>query len=136
MTKEPTEPRTEGQQPTVERGGLWGLLFSAAGLLLPPFGALLSVVGISQGWRARRAAREREVPAPGALMSMVLGWAGIGFSALLLAGYAVFWNEITAYQECSAQAHTVSSQESCVETVRETISERSGLPERYVPFPA
>lgn len=133
MTKEPTEPRTEGQQPTVERGGLWGLLFSAAGLLLPPFGALLSVVGISQGRRARRAAREREVTAPGALMSMVLGWVGIGFSALLLAGYAVFWTEFTAYQECSAQAHTVSSQEACGDAIREAIAERSGIPKSTIP---
>ncbi|MBB4933989.1 hypothetical protein F4561_004809 [Lipingzhangella halophila] len=134
MTKEPTEPRTEGQQPAVERGGLWGLLFAAAGLLLPPFGALLSIVGISQGRRARRAGRERDVPAPGAVMSMVLGWIGLGVSALMLAGYAVFWTEFSAYQECTTQAHTESSQTACDNTFREAVSERSGVPEDSIPI--
>ncbi|WP_046469789.1 hypothetical protein [Allosalinactinospora lopnorensis] len=133
MSKDPTEPRAEGQQSTVERGGLWGLFFSAAGLLLPPFGALLCVLGISQGRRARRAAKENNAQAPGAMMSMVLGWIGLGVSAVVITGYTVFWNEYSAYQECSAQAHTVTSQEQCDETFREAIAERSGLPKEGIP---
>lgn len=57
VTNEPSAPQTDGQQPTVERGGLWGLFFSTAGLLLPPFGLLLSAFGIIQGRKARRAAK-------------------------------------------------------------------------------
>lgn len=132
MTNQPTEPRTNGQH--VERGGLWGLFLSAAGLLLPPFGVLLSVFGIFQGRRARRAAREQNGQAPGAVLSMVLGWIGVVMSAFAIIGYAVFWDEYSTLQQCSARAHTVSSQKACDDTFREAVAKRAGIPEESVPM--
>ncbi|MFC3996999.1 DUF4190 domain-containing protein [Nocardiopsis sediminis] len=133
MTIEPPEPRTDGQQPTVERGGLWGLFFAAAGLLLPPFGVVLSVLGIFQGHRARKAAKQAKGVAPGALLSQVLGWIGVAVSILALIGYAVFWQEYTEYRACTARAHTESSQQACDLALREGIAERAGVPVESVP---
>ncbi|MDA2814288.1 DUF4190 domain-containing protein [Nocardiopsis sp. RSe5-2] len=133
MTDQSPQPHADGQPPTVEKGGLWGVFLSAAGLMLPPFGVLLSLLGIHQGRKARRAARENSGHAPGAVLSMVLGWIGVLFSAAAIAGYIVFWDEYTAYQECSARALTVSTQEQCDAAWRSAVSERAGIPEDEVP---
>ncbi|MUL39660.1 DUF4190 domain-containing protein [Streptomonospora sp. PA3] len=133
MTDEPPQPRSDGQQPTVERGGLWGLFLSAAGLVLPPYGIVLSALGIFQGRRARRSARANNAVAPGAMLSMVLGWAGVALSGLMIAGYAIFWDQYQEYAACSARALTHSSQEQCDEQLRESIAERAGIPAENLP---
>ncbi|CAM4021473.1 hypothetical protein GCM10009799_49230 [Nocardiopsis rhodophaea] len=140
MSNEPTEPRADGQPPAVERGGLWGLILSTAGLvLLVPMGVLLSILGIYQGHKARRAAKQKNTTAPGAIPSVVLGWIGVAFSVLWLTGMLMFWSEVDAYQQCSSRAHTVSTQRQCDEALREdlrdTIAQRTGLPEEQVPLP-
>ncbi|GAB3209005.1 DUF4190 domain-containing protein [Marinactinospora thermotolerans] len=132
MTNEPSTSPSDGQQPTVERGGLWGLFFATAGLLLPPFGVVLSVFGIVQGRRARKSARANRVPAPGAVLSMVLGWAGVLFSAGTMIGYLVFGEEIAAWQDCSARSHTSVTQAECDTALRDALAER-GVPAEYLP---
>ncbi|MDA8370039.1 MAG: DUF4190 domain-containing protein [Nocardiopsaceae bacterium] len=133
MTNEPPDSHADGQQPTIERGGLWGLFFSAAGLLLPPFGVVFSALGVFQGGRARRAARQNNGQAPGALLSMVLGWAGIVVSIFAIVGYSVFWTEYNAYHQCSTRAHTEASQTQCDDAFRTAVSERTGIPKENVP---
>ncbi|KIH97059.1 hypothetical protein LP52_21730 [Streptomonospora alba] len=133
MTDQQPQPPSDGQQRTVERGGLWGLFLSAAGLVLPPYGILLSALGIFQGRRARRSAREKNAVAPGAMTSMVLGWVGVALSGLMIAGYAVFWDQYQEYSACTARALTHSSQEQCDERFRESISERVGVPVESLP---
>ncbi|ASU85573.1 hypothetical protein CDO52_24690 [Nocardiopsis gilva YIM 90087] len=140
MSNEPTEPRADGQPPAVERGGLWGLILSTAGLvLLFPMGVLLSILGIYQGHKARRAAKQNNTTAPGAIPSVVLGWLGVAISALGLIGMLMFWSEFDAYQQCSSRAHTVSTQRQCDETLqedlRDAIAQRTGLPKEQVPMP-
>lgn len=115
MTDNSPEPRSEGQPPRVERGGLWGLFFGAAGLLLPPYGVVLSVFGVVQGFRARRAARANRTQAPGALMSVAVGVLGIVMSLSLASVAVVYREEVTQYRDCSARAHTVSTQSQCDE---------------------
>ncbi|GLU49555.1 DUF4190 domain-containing protein [Nocardiopsis ansamitocini] len=124
MTDQPSTQQTEGQQPTVERGGLWGLFFSTAGLLLPPYGAILSVFGIIQGIRARRSAKANGAQAPGAMLSIIVGIVGIAFSALFAVQTAVLWDENTALRECTAKANTVSSQDQCDATYKKALEER------------
>ncbi|MFC7331193.1 DUF4190 domain-containing protein [Marinactinospora rubrisoli] len=136
MTNEPPTPDAEGREPTVERGGLWGLFFSTAGLLLPPFGLLLSVFGITQGHRARRAAKASNGLAPGALLSVIVGWIGVLFSVFAIAGYAMFWSEYTTWRDCSAAAHTVATQTNCDNGLRESLAERTGLPPESIPSPS
>ncbi|MBV2367149.1 DUF4190 domain-containing protein [Streptomonospora nanhaiensis] len=133
MINEPPQQQTDGDRPHIERGGLWGLFLSAAGLILPPFGLILSALGIVQGHRARRAAKAKNGVAPGAILSMVLGWFGVALSALMLVGYLVFWDAYSAYQECSTRALTVSSQQDCDRQLREDIARRAGLPVESVP---
>lgn len=133
MTQESPEQHADGHKPSVEKGGLWGLFFSAAGLLLPPYGIVLSVFGIVKGVQARRAAKDEDVTAPGAVTSMVVGAAGVLVSSALVAFLLVFSEEYTAYQECSARAHTVSSQNQCDEAWRSAVAERWPLPEGWVP---
>ena len=132
MTEEPSQPRSDGQ-PTVERGGLWGLFLSAVGLILPPYGIVLSALGIFQGLRARRSARTNSTTAPGAMLSMALGWVGVALSGLMIAGYAIFWNEYQDYWACSSRALTNTSQEKCDEGFRESVAERFGVPVSSVP---
>jgi len=121
---EPSAPRTGGQQATVERGGLWGLMFSFAGLLLLPYSAALSVLGIVQGARARRKARAQGTQAPGSIASIVVGVIGILWALLLTAALAVFSDELRAYGECTARAHTVSAQEKCDDAYFDAVGDR------------
>nr|WP_221308270.1 DUF4190 domain-containing protein [Nocardiopsis mwathae] len=119
---------------------MWGLIFSTAGLvLLFPFGALLCVIGIYQGRKARRAAKENTTTAPGAVPSMVLGWLGLVLAAFMYMGMLMFWDEVEAYQQCSSRAHTVSTQQQCDEALqeglRDAIAERTGVPKENVRIP-
>lgn len=124
MTNEPSAPQTEGKRPTVERGGLWGVLFSTAALLLPPYGIVLSVFGIVQGSRARRSGKTGGVPAPGAVLSIVIGTVGVLWSLLMGATMVVFSDELSAQAECTARANTVSAQEQCDKAYQEAIEKR------------
>ncbi|MBQ1084615.1 MULTISPECIES: hypothetical protein [unclassified Nocardiopsis] len=115
MTDNSPEPRADGQPPRVERGGLWGLFLGLAGLLFPPYGAVLSVFGVVQGFRARRAARSNGTQAPGALMSVGLGVVGIVVSAAMVSVLFVYQEQASEYRDCSARSHTVSTQKACDE---------------------
>ncbi|QRN80787.1 MAG: DUF4190 domain-containing protein [Nocardiopsis sp. BM-2018] len=113
MTDNSPEPRADGQPPKVERGGLWGLFLGLAGLLFPPYGVVLSVFGVVQGFRARRAARTHRSQAPGALPSVALGMIGIVVSSIMITVLLVYQDEVTEFRDCSARAHTVSTQKEC-----------------------
>ncbi|GAA1459067.1 DUF4190 domain-containing protein [Nocardiopsis exhalans] len=113
MTDNSPEPRADGQPPKVERGGLWGLFLGLAGLLLPPYGVVLSVFGVVQGFRARRAARTHRSQAPGALLSVALGVIGIVVSSIMITVLFVYQDEVSEFRDCSARAHTVSTQKEC-----------------------
>ncbi|QBI52416.1 DUF4190 domain-containing protein [Streptomonospora litoralis] len=133
MTDEPPQPRSDGQQPTVERGGLWGLFLSAAGLVLQPYGIVLSALAVFQGRRARRSARANSSSAPGAVLSMTLGWAGVAVSGITIAVYAAFWPAFEQHAQCSVQALTHSTQETCDDALRQTLT-GGGVPERALWF--
>ncbi|MBB6118941.1 DUF4190 domain-containing protein [Nocardiopsis algeriensis] len=115
MTDNHPDPRSQEEPPRIERGGLWGLFLGLAGLLLPPYGVVLSAFGLVQGARARRAARQNRSEAPLALMSMAVGVAGLVVSVAMLAVVMVFQEQLLEYRDCSALAHTVTSQKACDE---------------------
>ncbi|TDQ45015.1 DUF4190 domain-containing protein [Actinorugispora endophytica] len=128
MTNEPSAPQTEGQRPTVERGGLWGLMFSLAALLFPPYGVVLSVFGIVQGWRARRTARTAGVQAPGAVLSVVVGVLGVLWALLMGTTMVVFSDELSALTDCNARANTVSAGDRCQEEYLDSVNEHFDQP--------
>jgi hypothetical protein len=97
----------------MERGGLWGLFFGMAGLLMPPYGAVLSVFGVVQGFRARRAARASGTSAPGAVLSVVLGLVGLMLSGAMTWVAVAYQDQVADYRSCSARAHTVATQAEC-----------------------
>lgn len=113
MTDNSPEPSTDGQPPKAERGGLWGLFFGLAGLLLPPYGVVLSLFGVVQGARARRAGRQRSVPAPMAVASMFVGGVGVVLSLAMGSVLVIHQEQVSDYRACSARAHTVSTQKEC-----------------------
>lgn len=113
MTDNSPETHADGRPPKVERGGLWGLFLGLAGLLFPPYSGVLSAMGVVQGLRARKAARTHRSHAPGALLSVALGLAGVVISAGMLSILFVYSEEVTEYRDCSARAHTVSAQKAC-----------------------
>ncbi|CAL9532640.1 hypothetical protein SUDANB121_04090 [Nocardiopsis dassonvillei] len=115
MTDNRPEPLSEDDRPRVERGGLWGLFFGLAGLLLPPYGGVLSAFGLFQGLQARRAARRNRSAAPMALASVAVGVAGVVLSVAMIAVSVVFNEQLIEYRDCSARAHTVSTQKVCDE---------------------
>ncbi|RKS05595.1 hypothetical protein DFP74_1196 [Nocardiopsis sp. Huas11] len=124
MTDNSPEPRTDGKPPRMERGGLWGLFFGMAGLLLPPYGAVLSVFGVVQGFRARRAARANGNSAPGAILSVAIGLVGLVLSGAMTYVAIAYQDEVADYRSCSARAHTVATQTECDDAWEES----TGLP--------
>ncbi|PRX91869.1 hypothetical protein [Allonocardiopsis opalescens] len=136
MSQTPTEPRTTGQPPAVDRGGLWALLLSLAGLLLPPYGVVLSVLGIYQGRKARLRAKDEGTSAPWSVASMVLGAVGVLWAAMVLGTSLLIWDENAAWQQCLSQANTVSATEDCNVAFRTSIEERFGLAPGSFPYPA
>ncbi|GAA3765878.1 DUF4190 domain-containing protein [Salinactinospora qingdaonensis] len=129
MSNEPSSTRSDGPESNAERGGLWGLFFSTAGLFLQPFGVLLSIFGIAQGQRARRAARQNQATAPGATMSVIIGGLGVALSIVYISFNIVLWDERSAWDSCSSQAHTVKIQDQCDATLQQAVSERLGISE-------
>lgn len=129
MSAPPPESSTgHGQQPAVERGGLWALLFASVGLVLPVYGILLSLIGVLQGRRARRTAIANEATAPGAVLSIVLGWLGIALWGAVIAGGAVLQEELQSWNSCQARANTIAVQHDCDAQLRTDLEAR-GVPE-------
>lgn len=128
MTDNSPEPSTDGQPPKSERGGLWGLFFGLAGLLLPPYGVVLSLFGVVQGARARRAGRRRSVPAPMAAASMFVGAVGVVLSLSMGSVLVIHQEQVADYRDCSARAHTVSTQKEC----DQAWENGTGLPPRAI----
>jgi predicted PurR-regulated permease PerM len=49
----------------------------------------------------------------GATLAVVIGAAGFVFSGFLLAGYAMFWPQLSQYANCLNGANTVGAQQAC-----------------------
>jgi len=67
-------------------------------------------LGISVSRRARRGGTARP---RGAVSGIVLGGAGLAFSALWLLILAVFWPQLSTYYNCMSSANSVAAQQVC-----------------------
>jgi len=69
--------------------------------------------------RARRGGTGRP---RGATLAVVLGAAGFVISGFMLAGYAMFWPQLTQYANCLNAANTASTQQACQQQLDNSVN--------------
>lgn len=75
---------------------------------------VIAAIALWVALRAMRRARRGGTGRPrGATLAVVLGAAGFVFSGFVLAGYAMFWPQLTQYSNCLNGANTASTQQAC-----------------------
>ena len=84
-----------------------GVYVVAVALIIAAVALWLSTSALS---RARRGGSGRP---RGATLAVVLGVAGLGFSALVLIGFVIFWPQLSQYSDCMSGANTVAAQQAC-----------------------
>jgi ABC-type amino acid transport system permease subunit len=84
-----------------------GVYVVAVALVIAAIALWLSISAMS---RARRGGSGRP---RGAVLATVLGAVGFVFSASILAGFAMFWPQVTQYSNCLSGANTVAAQQAC-----------------------
>lgn len=73
-----------------------------------------------------RARRGRTGRPRGAVLAVVLGAVGFVFSAFVLAGFAMFWPQLTQYSSCLNGANTVSAQQACQQQLDNSVGTEVG----------
>ena len=101
--------------------GLRHAIYVVAGTLA--IGALAAWLGSTAMSRARRGRSGRP---RGAVAGVVLGLLGLAFSGLTLIVFALFWNQLSAYWNCSSGANTLTAQQACQHQLSQTISNDFG----------
>jgi ABC-type amino acid transport system permease subunit len=76
-------------------------------------------LSISAMRRARRGGSGRP---RAAVLAVTLGVIGFGFSAFVLAGFAMFWPQLTQYSNCLNGANTVSAQQACQQQLDNSVN--------------
>jgi hypothetical protein len=84
-----------------------GVYVVAVALIIAAIALWLATSALS---RARRGGSGRP---RGAVLAVVLGAAGLGFSAFVLIGFAIFWPQLSQYSDCMSGANTVAAQQAC-----------------------
>ena len=84
------------------------------GVLVAVVTLLFAVTAIGLGISVSRRARRGGTARPrGAVSGIVLGGAGLAFSALWLLVLAVFWPQLSTYDNCMSSANSVAAQQVC-----------------------
>ena len=84
------------------------------GVLVAVLTLLFAVTAIWLGIGVSRRARRGGTARPrGAVSGIVLGGAGLAFSALWLLILAVFWPQLSTYYNCMSSANSVAAQQVC-----------------------
>ena len=86
-------------------------------------GALAAWLGSTAVSRARKGRTGRP---RGAVAGIVLGLLGLAFSGVFLIVFALFWNQLSAYYNCSSAANTLTAQQACQHQLSRTISNDFG----------
>lgn len=74
--------------------------------------------------RARRIGSSRP---RGAVFATVVGGIGVGFGALVLAGCAMFWPQLTQYSRCESGAGTLTAQQACRQQMQDSLGSEIGI---------
>jgi ABC-type amino acid transport system permease subunit len=75
-------------------------------------------LAISATSRARRGGTGRP---RGVVLATILGVVGFLFSAFVLAGFLMFWPQLTQYSNCLSGANTVSAQQACQQQLNNSV---------------
>jgi predicted PurR-regulated permease PerM len=98
-----------------------GVYVVAVALLIAATALWLSISAM------RRARRDGSGRPRAAVLAVVLGVIGFGFSAFVLAGFAMFWPQITQFSNCMNGANTVSAQQACQQQLDNSVSGEIGI---------
>lgn len=74
--------------------------------------------------RARRGGTGRP---RGVVLATILGVLGFLFSAFVLAGFLMFWPQLTQYSNCLSGANTVSAQQACQQQLNNSVGNEVGV---------
>lgn len=87
--------------------------------------AIAVVIAAAALWLAatamRRARRVGSSRPRGAVFATVLGAFGIGIGAMVLAGCALFWPQLTQYSRCESGAGTLTAQQACYQQMQGSV---------------
>jgi ABC-type amino acid transport system permease subunit len=98
------------------------------GILLIGYALVASLIALWLGLTAvSRARRDRTARPRGAVPATVIATVGIGFSAVLLLGFAVFGRQLAGYSHCLTGASTISAQQSCYRQFSHALNQRIAL---------
>jgi hypothetical protein len=98
-----------------------GVVVVAVALIIALTALWLSISAMS---RARRGGSGRP---RGAILATVLGSVGCVFSAFVLAGFLMFWPQLTQYSSCLAGAGTVTAQQACQTQLNNQVGNEIGV---------
>jgi ABC-type amino acid transport system permease subunit len=98
-----------------------GVFVVVVALIVAMTGLWLAISAMN---RARRGGTGRP---RGVVLATVLGVVGFLFSAFVLAGFLMFWPQLTQYSNCLAGANTVSSQQVCQQQLNNSVGNEVGI---------
>jgi hypothetical protein len=98
-----------------------GVYVVAVALVIASIGLWLALSAMS---KARRGGSGRP---RGVVLAVVLGAVGFVFSGFVLAGFAIFWPQLTQYSNCLSGANTVSAQQACQQQLDNSVSSEFGI---------
>ena len=84
------------------------------------------VVGVGACWLAisamRQARRDASMRPRGAVFATVLGVLGSLLSVIMLIAFAVFWQQLTTFNQCISSANTLAAQQQCLNQVHKSVN--------------
>jgi hypothetical protein len=94
--------------------GVLGLSNFQRGVYIVAFALVAGTMAVWLAATAMRRARRGRTAAPrGSVVAIVIGGIGILVSAVLLAGFALFGQQVSTYSQCLGGANTVAAQQTC-----------------------
>lgn len=122
MSDRPRPPMPRGRLALwLALGGLFATFIGTLGTAIG-FGMLMAALVI--GIRAKREAKAGATDASGATAAIVIGAVSLAFMLIGLVGFAVFRDEIMAFEECSRGANTEVAREDCMNTLMDSLQSR------------
>jgi cytochrome bd-type quinol oxidase subunit 2 len=98
-----------------------GVYVVAVALLIAAVAVWLAISAMT---RARKAGSSRP---RGVVLATVLGVVGLVFSVTVLAGFVMFWPQLTQYSNCLSAANTYTGQQACQQQLNNSVGGEIGV---------